>query len=165
MQSSRGQAGPLVVVVVVILIIVVAAMLYESGALTPPATPPVELTNLKIGGHQGAATAKTGTLTEITYDLKHNDGSRHTLTVIFDLGEGARYADIVTDPTHPVTRNGTAFYYDKVVDPTDSTVPQRVDAFAHMTGLSSVAVVITISLRVDGKAWGTAQSVTLTITT
>ena len=144
---------------------IVAAVLVAWPILFPPHPAPlVEITELTIGGQKTRTSAADNSYTEITYTLRHNDGLKHKVTVLFNFTtEGARYVTIVTAPGQPLARSGNTFHYDKMVDPADSLLPQKVLAWARISGLPSVTVNITISLLVDGQPVGTAQTVTLQI--
>lgn len=166
MYKTRGQIQIILVAVIAIFIICLAVfwpILFPSHP-----SPAVEIVDLKIGTGTNSAEFKTAnnTFTDITFRLKHNDGAKHTVTVIFQLSsDAARHVSIVTGIGQPLSQTQYGFQYDKVIDATDDYLPQKVQAWAHMQGLKSVSVPITVSLLVDGQATAGTQSLTLDTST
>jgi len=133
---------------------------------SPPTPPPVEITNLLIGDQKDEATAVNGSFTEISFDLQHNDGKQHTSTTIFQLtSEGIHYISITTgqDPGTILSRNQTAYQYERPIFAGDKFQPCRVYAWAHMKGLARVSARITVYLLVDGERVGDMKNLTLNI--
>ena len=131
----------------------------------PPRPPlPVEIVDLKRNGKKKKAKAGDNSSAEITFNLKHNDGVGHNVTVLFDLGnEGIRHASIATSPEYPLPVNGTMFYYTRPIYAADSVLNQRVLGLTHIKDLESVTVVVKISLSVDGRQNSGEQRIKLQI--
>jgi hypothetical protein len=159
---------PLVLIALVVIAVIFAV---ESGLLpnpfAPQKPPPVQIVNLKIGGKENAATALNNTYTEITFDLKNNDGSNHSVTVMFELTpEASHHVSITTQLLgRPLPKSGNSFYYNIPINAADTSRPQHVFAWAHMSGVPGVTVEIKISLLVDNKPVGQTSTVTLSIST
>jgi hypothetical protein len=158
------------VILVTVLTSVLAVIAYAyinhiRDQIWPPKPPlPVEIADLKINGKKKNAKAGDDSSAVITFDLKHNDGVGHNVTVLFDLGnEGIRHASIATSPKYPLPLNGTMFYYTRPIYAADSVLSQRVLALTHIKDLASVTVVIRISLSLDGKQNRGEQSIKLQI--
>jgi hypothetical protein len=164
LHKTRGQIQIILGVVIVLFIICLAVFWPVLFPSHPP--PAVEIVDLKIGTGTSSTEFKTAnnTFTEITFRLKHNDGAKHTVTVIFLLSsDAARHVSIVTGIGQPLSQTQYGFEYGKVIDATDDYLPQKVQAWAHMQGLKSVSVPINVSLLVDGQPTGGTQSLTLDI--
>mgnify|MGYP001119335685 CR=1 FL=1 len=163
----RGQGwGAVIGPVVVIIVAVVVAQQILPVIFPPPLKPPVEITDLRIGGLERGTQAKNGDYTDITFTLKNNDGKDHQLTVVFEMtAEGIRHVSITNPGREELARSDTRFQYTKAIGSTDPYLrEQKVLAFAKMQpGLSSVSVEIRIILIVDGKAVGDPQTLTLNI--
>jgi hypothetical protein len=166
LQNTRGIESLGAIIIIVIVIVAAVALANYYGLFTPPQPPPVEIVDLRIAGKEAEASVANNSYTDITFRLKHNDGLKHTVTVIFGLTtDGARHVSIITAPGHPLSQTQTGFQYDKVFDATDAYFDQKVLAWAHMKGLKSVSVPINISLLVDGQPVGGTKSLTLHIST
>lgn len=156
MDDSRG-----LLIALLFIVIVVAAVYYS----TRPPPEAVEIVDLKIGGYPSKATATNFSYTRIEFGLKHNDGLNHTVTVLFALTtEGAHYVSITTAVGgKPLPWSGNSFRYNRPIFAADTYLSQSVFASAHMSGVRSVEVEITISLLVDNLPVGEAKVVTLGI--
>lgn len=127
--------------------------------------PSVEIVNVKIGGKESATTALNNTYTEITFDLKNNDGLNHSVMVMFELTpQASQHVSITTQLLgRPLPKSGNSFYYNIPINAADTSRPQHVFAWAHMSGVPKVTVEIKISLLVDNKPVGQTSTVSLSI--
>ena len=137
--------GIQIIFAVVVAIIIICLAVFWPIIFPSHPPPAVEIVDLKIGASPTEVKVLNNTYTEITFRLKHNDGTKHTVTVLFQLStDAARHVSIVTAPGQPLSQTETGFQYNKVIDATDDYLPQKVLTWAHMKGLKSVSVPINL---------------------